>query len=118
MRDLNTQIVTVEGVGSFVCRRRTMRVAIAITAEYNRLTEGAENVSHEFAGICNFMAYLRTIVVSGPDDWSPYDVDPDDGEAMDRLRQVYQAIKDSEARFRAKPGQEPQESGEGSSGVD
>lgn len=118
MRDLTTFPVAVEGIGTFHCRRRTMRVAIAISAEYNRLTEGAAEVSAEFAGICNFMAYLAVVVAKGPPDWTPYDVDPDDGEAMDRLRQVYQAIKDSEARFRAKTGKEPQESGAGTSGVD
>lgn len=118
MADPNTQVVTVEGVGAFVCRRRTMRVAVAISAEYNRLTEGAEIVSPEFAGVCNFMAYLRVIVITGPDGWNPYDVDPDDNEAMDVLRKVYVAIKDAEARFRGKPGKEPQVQSEGSGGVD
>lgn len=114
----DTQVVMVDGIGSFVCRRRTMRVAIAISAEYNRLTEGADNIGPEFAGICNFMAYLRAMVVSGPDNWAPYDIDPEDNDAMDELRKVYMAIKDAEARFRKKPGSEPQGASPGVSGVD
>ena len=118
MRDLHTQVVMVDGIGSFVCRRRTMRVAIAISAEYNRLTEGSENIGPEFAGICNFMAYLRAMVVAGPDDWAPYDIDPEDTEAMDQLRQVYLAIKDAEARFRKQPDGQPEKPGTGTGGVD
>lgn len=118
MRDPHTQVVNVDGIGSFVCRRRTMRVAIAISAEYNRLTEGSENIGPEFAGICNFMAYLRAMIVSGPDDWAPYDIDPEDTEAMDRLRQVYLAIKDAEARFRKQPDGKPEKPGTGAGGVD
>lgn len=118
MRDPNLHTVAVDGIGTFQCRRRTMRAAIAITAEYNRLTEGADVVSPEFAGICNFMAYLSAMIASGPAGWDPYSVDPDDEGAMDKLRQVYTACKDAEARFRVTPGSEPQAKSEGPSGVD
>jgi hypothetical protein len=118
MRDPNTFTVAVEGVGSFTCRRRTMRTAIAITAEYNRLTEGAEQVTDEFAGICNFISYLKVIIVAGPADWDPYLADPDSEADMDKMRKVYVAVKDAEARFRASPGADAQKPGAGAGGVD
>lgn len=118
MRDPNIFTVAVEGVGSFSCRRRTMRTAIAITAEYNRLTEGAEQVPDEFAGICNFISYLKVIIVAGPTDWDPYLVDPDSEADMDKLRKVYVAVKDAEARFRASTGPDAQSKSPGAGGVD
>lgn len=111
MRDPATFTVAVDGVGSFTCRRRTMRTAIAITAEYNRLTEGAEQVPDEFAGICNFIAYLKAMVVAGPGDWDPYLADPDSEADMERLRKVYVAVKDAEGRFRAGAGADAQKPG-------
>jgi hypothetical protein len=104
MRDPHVFTVAVDGVGSFTCRRRTMRTAIAITAEYNRLTEGAEHVPEDFAGICNFIAYLKAMIIHGPGDWDPYQADPDSAADMDKLRQVYMAIKEAEGRFRQSAG--------------
>ncbi|WP_295455304.1 hypothetical protein [uncultured Thiodictyon sp.] len=107
MADL-TFMVPVDAVGVFECRRRTMRVAVAITAEYNRLTEGAESIGGEFAGICNFLAYLKAMVVRGPDGWDPYAIDPDDEAAVAALQDVYAAIKTAEGRFRKPAGDQPQ----------
>jgi hypothetical protein len=118
MRDPTTFPVTVDGVGSFVCRRRTMRTAIAITAEYSRLTEGMEQVPVAFAGICNFIAYLKVMVLTGPSDWDPYLTDPDSQTDMDRMGEVYAAVKDAEGRFRAGAGKDPQGTSPGTVGVD
>lgn len=108
-----TAVVTVDGIGVFRYRRRTMRTAVAINAEYNRLTEGAQAVSSEFAGLCDFLAYLRVMIVEAPDDWDPYAVDPDSEEEVGRLNRVYRAIKDAEARFRTGTGPDRPGSGKG-----
>lgn len=107
----DTFSVAIEGVGTLTCRRRTMRTAVAMAAEYNRLTEGAEVVPPEFDGLCNFLAYLKVMVVDGPDGWDPYAVDPEDPDAMARLRLAYSGIQDAEGRFRS--GAKPQPEGEG-----
>lgn len=105
------QTVTVEGVGSFQIQRRTMRVQLQIASEYNRLVEGADQVSAELGALASFMAFLKVMVVSGPDGWDPYGVDADDAEAQATLRKVYSAIDDADARFREKPQEKPQEAG-------
>jgi len=110
--------VVVDGVGTLICKRRTVRVAVAVTAEYNRLTEGAEDVSGEFSSVCNFLSYLKVVVVSGPESWDPYGVDPDSEEEMEVLHKAYRAIKDAEGRFRAKPVANPEVPGSGPESVD
>jgi hypothetical protein len=118
MPDPQVFTVAVDGVGSFTCRHRTMRTAIAITAEYNRLTEGAEQVPDDFAGICNFIAYLKVMVVYGPSDWDPYQTDPDSATDMEKLRQVYTAIKEAEGRFRQPASKDAKISRASTGGVD
>ncbi len=107
-----TYNVNVEGIGNFVCRRRTMRVAVAISAEYNRLTEGASTVSKELDAIADFLSFLAVVVVSGPEGWDPYLCDPDSAQEIERLQSVYRAIKDAEARFRAGADKDAEKSGE------
>jgi hypothetical protein len=110
--------VVVEGVGTLICKKRTVRVAVAITAEYNRLTEGAEEVSGEFASVCNFLAYLKVVVISGPEGWDPYGVDPDAESEMEVLHKAYRAIKEAEGRFREKPDAKPKGPSAGSEPID
>jgi len=105
-----TYTVDVDGVGAFECRRRNMRLLAAINAEYNRLTEGADSVSDEFSSLAEFLAYLRVTIVSGPEGWDVYEADPDDPEETQRLQKVYEEVRKAEARFRARPGTESQES--------
>ena len=118
MRQPDTFPVTVDGFGTLLCQKRTVRVAVAVTAEYNRLTEGAEEVSGEFASVCNFLAYLKVVVLSGPDGWDPYGVDPDSEAAMEVLHKAYRAIKEAEGRFRSKPDAQPEVAGAGAEPVD
>ena len=113
MRTPDTILVHVDGLGTFEVRRRTMRVAIAITAEYNRLTEGADQVGPELGSVCNILAYLKGMIVSAPDDWDPYALDPDSADDMALIEQVYSAIKADEGRFRTGAGAQPQGPGTG-----
>lgn len=113
MRGPETYSVHVPGVGTFACRRRVMRTAVQIMAEYNRLVEGDPNPPAYFAELCNFLAYLKVMVVSGPEGWDVDNVDPDSEADMSALRDVFAAVTAEEARFRQGSGKEPAPTGEG-----
>lgn len=108
----DTYPVQIDGVGTLMCRRRTMRTAIAIAAEYNRLTEGADRVSPEFDGICSALSYIKGMTVEAPDGWDPYEFDPDSAEDMAKLRKVHDAIQAAEGRFRRGSGADTKAAGE------
>lgn len=111
---VKTQVVNVDGVGSFEVSQRTVRQALAISAEYNRLTEGAEMVAPDFQAVCDMMSYLVVMVVKAPDDWGDvYLMDPDDEEAMLKVRAVYSALRAAEARFRYPAGGDAKKPSEG-----
>lgn len=118
MPEQRTFTVDVPGVGTFECRRRTMRVLAAISAEYNRLTEGAQEVSDEFASFCDFLSYLKVMIVSGPEGWDPYEADPDEPGAMEKFQTVYREVQSAEARFRQRSGGDDQGQGAGAEHVD
>lgn len=113
-----TFVVSAPDLGAFEVKRRTLAVQMAIHAELNRLTEGAPlpTLSDWFIDLCALVAELRVLIVKAPDGWSLDDVDPLDN-GYDQLRQVHQAIREQESRFRAErkghqapgagPGQEP-----------
>ena len=105
--------VNVPNVGAFVCRRNTIRTSAARFAEFARLTEGLSPIPPEFEGICNFLSYLRVMIIRGPDGWDPYALDADDESTWATLSTVYEAVKAAEARFRAGAGGQPQGAGEG-----
>lgn len=113
MRGPDTYTVHVPGVGTFQCRRRVMRTAIQVMAEYNRLVEGDPNPPGYMAELCNFLAYLKVMIVSGPEGWDVDTVDPDSETDMAALRSVFEAITAEEARFRQGSGKEPAPTGEG-----
>lgn len=108
-----THIVEVEGVGSFEVRRPIMRTAIAVEVEYARLTEGVEVVPADLAYICRIISYLKVMVTSAPDKWDVDNVDPYDEVGVSRIREVYEALTEAEARFRQGAGKESQAPSEG-----
>lgn len=103
---MSTFVVNVDGVGTFECQRRTMRVAVAIGVEYARLTEGLEDVPENLERMCNVLAYLKSMIVSGPAGFDVYETDPDDKGEIAKLTKVYDAISEGEARFRKGPGKD------------
>lgn len=113
-----TFTVQVDGVGAFECRRRTMRVQVAIAAEYNRLVEGAESISRSLDSMASFMSYLQAMIVDAPEGWDAYAVDPDDPDEVEQLQQVYAAIQAAEARFRKGRKPKPEAASEGAVEVD
>ena len=100
-------------VGTFECRRRVMRTAVQIAAEFNRLVEGDPNPPPYFAELCNFLAYLKVMIVAGPDGWDVDNVDPESEAEMTALREVYEAMTAEEARFRRDAGADPASAGAG-----
>jgi hypothetical protein len=97
----NTYMLEVEGVGSFEVRRRSMRISTAIAAEFNRLTEGQEQLSSFFGHFCQVYATLKVIIAKGPDGWDLDALDPDDADSYDQLIKVFTAIREKEAFFRS-----------------
>lgn len=99
--------IHVEGMGPFSIRKRTLRVEIAIGAEYNRLIEGQEQVTEWFGGFCNMVAYLKNMIVTAPNGWSLDDLDPG-ARAYDQLTTLYQEVQDAEHSFRRSPAPGPE----------
>lgn len=113
MRGPKTFQVNVDNVGTFECRRRVMRTAINIEVEYARLTQGVTGLDVETQYFCRILAYLKAMVISGPDGWDIDDMDPDDAGESQRLQEVFAAIKAEDERFRggAKPDPAPESEG-------
>ena len=104
----DTYMVEVAEVGSFEVRRPIMRTAVRIEVEYARLTEGVESLPIDLQFICRIMAYLKVMVVSGPEGWEVDNVDPySEGETA-KLREVFEAITAEEARFRSGGKEKPE----------
>jgi hypothetical protein len=97
---LESYPVVVESVGTFECRRRTLRVEIKIGAEFSRLTEGEEVIPGWLRELCEIVSTLKCLVVKGPDGWNVDEMDPQDEKTFGRLIAVYNAILAEEARFR------------------
>ena len=112
-----TYQLEVPGVGSFEIRRRAMAVSIAVTAEYNRLTEGQDVVSDFFGRFCTVYATLKVLIVSGPRGWDLDEMDPDDEQSYETMNKVFAAIRAQEDSFRRGISAERQSAGEGSGGV-
>ena len=98
-----TYPVTVENIGTFECRRRTLRVEIKIGAEYARLTEGEEKIPAWFRELCEIVSALKCLIVKGPDGFSIDDMDAGEEESFEKLVAIYSAILSEERRFRTKP---------------
>ncbi|HET8550853.1 MAG TPA: hypothetical protein VFM97_00065 [Gammaproteobacteria bacterium] len=110
--------IDVDGVGTFVCRRRVMRDEFRIDAEYSRLTEGVEMPSRKLDATASMTATLKVQVVEAPEGWDLEKMDPLDPETYQRLLNVYTALMEREAFFRRGPGQPSQGSRQGNGGVD
>jgi hypothetical protein len=104
----DTYPITVESVGTFECRRRTLRVEIKIGAEFSRLTEGEEKIPSWLRELCEVVSTVKVLVAKGPDGFDVDAMDPQDEETFGKLMAVYSAITAAEARFRTKPEIHPQ----------
>lgn len=107
-----TFTASIEGVGRFVFRHRTLREEIAIGAALERMTEGQE-VSDGFRQLTYMLAALEVLTVETPDDgrWDPMTMDPLDPDTFERIGTVYRGMRDAEERFRTGAIKQPQGAG-------
>lgn len=95
--------VDVDGVGHFVFARRTMRDELRIQAEYSRLTEGVDNPSVYLDRLASWIAVVKVLKVDAPHGWDPETLDPYDEGTLDKIRNVFNALRIKEDSFRPKP---------------
>jgi hypothetical protein len=93
----------VEGVGTFVFARRTMRDELRISAEYSRLTEGVLTPTPYLDTVAGWMATLKVLTVKCPHNWDPETMDPFDTDTEEKILKVYGALRVKEGSFRKKP---------------
>jgi len=106
-----TYPLVVDGVGTFECRRRTLRVEIHVGAEFARLTEGQEQIPSWLRDLCEMTSTAKVLIAKGPDGWNVDEMDPQEPETYEKLAKVYTAIREAEGRFRRPPKGGPQENG-------
>ncbi len=92
--------VVVENVGTFECRRRTLRVEIKIGTAFSRLTEGEDKIPAWLRELCEVVSTVKCLVIHGPDGFDVDRMDPQDEETFGKLIAIYHAILAEEARFR------------------
>jgi len=101
--------VDVPRIGTFMFRKRTMRLEIAIQAEYSRLTEGVLTPTIWLDTVCTWIANLKLLTAQAPPGWENLDeIDPTEDDVYQRLKEVSDALAAKEAEFRrakASPGQ-------------
>jgi hypothetical protein len=105
----NVFVETVDGVGQFTFRRRTMRLEFATQAERARLSEGAP-VTPYMAMFIEAFADLKVMLVDPPDGWGPEaldELDPFDDAVYGRVLKVWSALRGKEETFRKARTQVP-----------
>ncbi len=99
--DFNVQV---DGLGTFVFGRRTMRDEFAIAAEYSRLTEGVATLTDWLHYFARAFSTIRTLQVKSPDGWDVEKLDPQEEASYAQIMGVFDALRAAEADFRKKPG--------------
>lgn len=97
----NDFTLTVDGIGTFVFGRRTMRDEIKMQVEYAKLIDGA-TPTEWLASVCGWIACLKVMTVSAPDGWDIDLLDPMDDVSYTNLAKVYVALDNKERSFRTK----------------
>lgn len=107
----------VEGLGTVVCGRRTMRDRFRIGAEYHRLTEGAPCGQTDFGVVAEAVATFKTLLVDAPKPLlAALDMDAladslDDPDEL--LIKAFLALREKELSFRRGNGTDSKDSGTG-----
>jgi len=91
--------VDVEGVGTFVFARRTMRDEIKIQREFARIIDGVEPTAW-LATVGGWIADLSVLTVEAPEGWNIEELDPLDDETYAKLARVHTQLRDKERSFR------------------
>lgn len=98
---VQTYNLQVGEIGSFEIRRQTMSVTAKYLAEYNRISEGQENLTGFYSRFCDRIATLRAFIHKAPDNWDIENIDITNDNEYDKIEAVYRAITDKEASFRS-----------------
>ncbi len=106
MKTDKTFPLSIEGIGQFAFRHRTLRDDMRIASEYSRLTEGVETPTKALDVFADIVSTLKVLSVEAPKGWTPAeldDMDPLDPETYTRLVSVYNALREKETFFRQTP---------------
>ncbi|HEY0205063.1 MAG TPA: hypothetical protein VGC15_13050 [Acetobacteraceae bacterium] len=99
-----THRIEVEGVGSFVFRRRTLKLQAMLEARMERMTGGPVQ-SPTLSRFCAALATLETLTVEAPEGWDLEEADPLDDDTFGNVAKVWEALREQEETFRrARPG--------------
>lgn len=101
MAEPATFTVHVDGAGTFVFLRRTMRAELSVAAEFSRLIEGVATPTPFLEQTAGILATLKVLTKSSPDGWDPEALDPLDQDSYSTLLKVHGALRAREAEFRA-----------------
>lgn len=104
--------VQVEGVGSFVFGRRTMRDEVAIQVEYARMIDGVTPTDW-LATVCGWMASFKILMVAAPEGFDIESLDPLDDDTYRQMALVHSALRQQEDSFRGKSKPTSQAAGSG-----
>lgn len=96
--------VEIEGVGTFIFGRRTLKDELRIQAEYSRITEGVETPTLMLYTLGIAIATIRVLMVQAPVGFDLDTLDPIEDDTFIQLQSVYEGVKAKEYSFRKKSG--------------
>lgn len=90
---------TVEGVGAFAFRKRSLADQVLIQANASRMMGGPVD-DPELRAFVHAVQTLVVLQTQAPAGWNPLAVDPLDAKGTEKLWLVHDALRDAEERFR------------------
>ncbi len=115
---MKTYEITVDGVGDFTFKRRTLRLSTMILGEYERYVSGIESPSDYLVSIATWISALKVLIEEAPKGFDLETMDPVEPETYAKLSEVYSALVGAENRFRGGHGKENKAAGQSASGDD
>ncbi len=93
--------VTVDGVGTLTCRRRTIMDEMRVAQLYSEYLGGAAFPTDWLNETARHISLLRVVVVTWPAGVALDDLDPLDRETWETIAQIAGAVRVREEEFRA-----------------
>lgn len=97
--DTGPHKITVEGIGEFAFRRRTLGDQMRIEGDSDRMLGGPVS-DPGLRGISLALATLGRLTEMAPEGWDIEAVDPLDENAVARILKVHEALRAAEDEFR------------------
>lgn len=114
VRSTSDFAVPVEGIGTFMFARRTMRDEIKISVERARLLDGVEPEPW-LSLVTTWICTITVLASSMPEGFGdPMELDPSDNDSYTKLKAVFDALYEKELSFRQKRGSGEPAQGQGS----